>query len=62
MAVGNPARVVKSLEAFLDENRQKMGSDNVFNEQYRLRNPSFDDREREELLDACKRYGVAFVE
>jgi maltose O-acetyltransferase len=62
VAVGNPARVVKSLEAFLDENRQKMGSDNVFNEQYTLRNPSFDDREREELLDACKRYGVAFVE
>lgn len=62
VAVGNPARVVKSLEAFLDENRRKMESDNVFNERYTLRNPLFDDREREEMLEACKKYGVAFVE
>ena len=47
VAIGNPARVVKSLEAFLDENRKLMNPDNVFGEQFTLRNPSFGIKERE---------------
>lgn len=62
VAIGNPARVVKSLEAFLDENRQLMNQNNVFGEQFTLRNPSFGIKEREAMLEACKKYGVAFVE
>ena len=61
IAMGNPARVVKSLEAFLEENRQMMKPDNVFGEQFTLRNSSFGQREREALLAACGKYGVAFV-
>lgn len=61
IAMGNPARVVKSLEAFLEENRQMMKPDNVFGEQFTLRNSSFGQEEREALLAACEKYGVAFV-
>ena len=62
VAIGNPAHVVKSLEIFLEENRQLINSDNVFGEQFTLRNPSFGDKEREAMLEACKKYGVAYVE
>lgn len=62
VVIGNPARVVKSLDTFLEENRLLMNPNNVFGEQYTLRNPSFGIREREEMLDACKKYGVSFVE
>ena len=61
IAIGNPARVVKSLEAFLEDNGQMMKPDNVFDEQFTLRNSSFGQEEREALLAACEKYGVAFV-
>lgn len=62
VAVGNPARVVKPLSVFLEENKQKMRSDNVFDEQYTLRNAAFGEKERKALLDACAKCGVVFVE
>lgn len=62
VVVGNPARVVKKLTEFLDENRKKMSSENTYSEQYTLRNPSFGDSERESLVKACEKYGVAYVE
>lgn len=61
VAMGNPARVVKSMETFLEKNRLMMKPDNMFDEKYTLRNPSFGNKEREELLEACKRFGVTFV-
>lgn len=61
IAIGNPARVVKSMEAFLEENKQMMKPDNVFGEQFTLRNSSFGPKEREALLAACEKYGEAFV-
>lgn len=62
VAVGNPARVVKSLEEFLNEHRAKMLSDNLFGEHYTLRNAAFGQDEREVLLKACNKYGEVFVE
>lgn len=62
VAVGNPACVVKPLNVFLEENKQKMRSDNVFDEQYTLRNAAFGERERKALLEACTKYGVVYVE
>lgn len=62
VAVGNPAQVVKPLSVFLDENKRKMGPDNVFGEQFTLRNESFGDRERTALRDASKRFGDIYVE
>lgn len=62
VAVGNPAQVVKPLSVFLDENKRKMGSANVFGEQFTLRNESFGDKEKAVLWEACKRFGDIYVE
>jgi len=62
VAVGNPARVVKSLRDFVDENRRKMGQDDVFDEKFTLRNTSFGTKEKKALLDACKKYGYIYIE
>lgn len=62
VAMGNPARVVKSLDAFLDEHRTRMLPDNVFGEQYTLRNKAFSQSERDALLNACKKHGEIYVE
>lgn len=62
VAVGSPARVVKSLSVFLEENKQKMHGDNVFDAQYTLRNAAFGIDERKALLDACLKYGIVYVE
>lgn len=61
VAVGNPARVVKPLADFLEENKQKMGPDNVFGEQYTLRNEAFGETERKALLEACCNQGDIYV-
>ena len=39
VAVGNPARVVKSLEEYLNKERERMKGDNVFGDEFTLRNP-----------------------
>lgn len=62
VAVGNPARVVKSLQDYLEENKQKMASDNVFGEKFTLRNEGFGKEERKAMLEACKKHGVIYVE
>lgn len=62
VAVGNPACVVKVLDAFLNEEKQHMSCENMFGEEYTLRNRSWGERERMTLLEACKRHGYIFVE
>ena len=62
VAVGNPAQVVKPLSAFLDENKRKMGQNNVFDRRFTLRNDAFGESERATLLEACKKYGEIYVE
>lgn len=62
VAVGNPARVVKALSAFLDKNKQKMTSETVFGEKFTLRNEGFGENERRTLVEACKKHGVIYVE
>ena len=62
MAVGNPARVTKSLDDYLGEMRQKMSKENMFGEKHTLRNQQFSEKERLELLNAVETYGMVFVE
>ncbi len=62
VAAGNPARVVKPLDEFLEENKRKMGPDNVFGGQYTLRNAAFGDSEKDALLKACITHGDIYVE
>lgn len=62
VAVGNPARVVKALSAYLENNKQKMTSETVFGEKFTLRNEGFGEEERKTLVEACKKHGVIYVE
>lgn len=62
VAVGNPARVVKALSAYLEENKQRMSSETVFGEKFTLRNEDFGEEERKTLVEACKKHGVIYVE
>ena len=62
VAAGNPARVVKSLCDFLEENKRKMSPDNVFGNQYTLRNGAFGEIEKKILLEACITNGDIYVE
>lgn len=62
VAVGCPARVIKPIEDFLDAERQKMNSENVFDERFTLRNVRFGEKERLALLKACKEFGQIYVE
>jgi maltose O-acetyltransferase len=62
VAVGNPARVVKALSAYLEENKQRMSSETVFGEKFTLRNEGFAEEERKTLVEACKKHGVIYVE
>lgn len=62
VAVGNPAHIIKSLSDFLEENKQRMSSNNLFGVEYTLRNESFGEREKGALLNACKNNGAIFVE
>ena len=61
VAVGSPARVVKSLDEYLDSKRAEMNNDNTFDDTYTLRNPQFGDTQRQALVNGCKKYGNIFV-
>ena len=61
VAVGNPARVVKSLDEYLNKEKERMKGDNVFGEEYTLRNPNFGEVERSQMLKAVKEEGCLFV-
>ena len=62
VAIGRPAKVIKSIDEYSDAEKKKMLKDNVFGEEYTLRNPKFGEKERNELLAACEKYGQIFVE
>lgn len=62
LAVGNPARVVKTLDAYLEEQRMAMNGENVFDEKFTMRNPAFGEKERNVLQDMCKKHGVVYLE
>lgn len=61
VAVGNPARVVKSLDEYLNKEKEKMKGNNVFGDEYTLRNPGFGEEERSKMLKAIKEAGCLYV-
>ena len=61
VAVGNPAKVVKSIDEYLKIEKEKMKSDNIFGEEYTLRNPNFGEVERSKMLKITKEVGCIYV-
>lgn len=62
LAVGNPARIIKTLDTYLEEQRGAMNEENVFDAQYTLRNPAFGEKEKKALLDMCEKHGAIYLE
>ena len=61
LAMGNPARVVKSLDDYLNREKGRIKDNNVFSEQYTLRNPHFGEKEKAKMLKAVKEEGWIYV-
>lgn len=62
VAVGNPAKVICSLEEFLEKEKKEMKKENTFDETFTLRNPDFSEAQREIMLNACEKYKKIYVE
>jgi maltose O-acetyltransferase len=62
VAVGIPARVVSSLDAYLHKEKTAMVKGNCFPESYTMRNPLMNDGQKKEMKDACTKYGKAYVQ
>lgn len=62
VALGTPARVVKSLGDFLDAKKTEMSDQNVFGEKYTVRNPNFNSEHRKKLVEVCEKEGQIYVE
>jgi len=62
MAVGCPAKVIYTLENYIEKERAKMNSVNTFSEAYTLRYSDFNHIQRQEMIEACDKFGQAFVE
>ena len=62
LAVGSPAKVICSLDTYIEKEKLKMNNENVFNADYTLRNSDFSEKHKKEMIEACKKYGQAFVE
>jgi len=61
VVAGNPAKIICSLDDFLEKERKFMNSENMFDESYTLRNPDFSAEQRKELKNACEKYNLCYV-
>lgn len=61
VAMGNPAKVVKSLEDYLIRERGRMKENNTFGEEFTLRNSDFGESEKSKLIDSAKENGWIYV-
>lgn len=61
VAVGIPARVIKTLSEYLETKTVEMNSNNTFDDEYTLRNPDFNNTHKKKLKDACSKFGHIYV-
>lgn len=61
VAVGVPARVVKPLDDYLNREKERMKDNNVFGDEYTLRNPNFGEAERVKMIQAVEESGWLYV-
>jgi maltose O-acetyltransferase len=61
LAVGSPARVICSIDSYLEKEKLQMLDENVFSDEFTLRNQDFSDVHKKKMIEACENYGEAFV-
>lgn len=62
LAVGVPAKVISSLDEYIDKQKVKMKNKNTFDASFTLRNLDFSETQRLKMLKACKDYIEIYVE
>ena len=61
VVVGNPAKVISSLEEYLEKEKKKMNSDNIFEDEYTTRNKKMTVEQKLKMVDTCVIYKCAYV-
>lgn len=61
VAVGSPAKVIKTLDEFLASKKKEMVEGTIFGDEYTLRNSQFGSEHVQKLVDSCKRNGRIYV-
>lgn len=61
VAVGNPAKVICSLDDYISKEKLKMQDENVFDASYTVRN-NINEDQKQVMINACEKYGKAYVE
>jgi len=62
VAVGSPARVISSLDDYIEKEKNKMCDENVFNSEFTLRNSKLSTDKKNKMIKACAKFGQAFIE
>ncbi len=62
VAVGIPAKIICSLDEYLEKEKLKMNENNVFNGDFTMRNPDFSTEQQNKMIQSCQTFGEAFVE
>lgn len=61
IAAGNPARIVSSLESYVQKEKSTMNTENCFDVSYTLRDKTFNEQKKDEMLTIIHKYGKAYV-
>ena len=61
VAVGNPAKVICSLDEYLSKEKKLMNTENTFDEEFTLRNKHFTKKHKDQLILACEKHNKAYV-
>ena len=61
VAAGNPAKVICSLEDYINKESADMRKENTFDENYTLRNKNFNQDHALQMIEACQKFNKAFV-
>ena len=61
VAVGNPAKVICSLDEYLSKEKKLMNTENTFDEEFTLRNKHLSKKHKEQLILTCEKYNKAYV-
>lgn len=62
LAVGNPVKVISTLEQYIEKQKSQMQAENTFDAEYTLRNKEFSQSHRHKMIVSCAKHGQAFVE
>lgn len=62
VAVGNPCKVIMPIRDYLEKEKKLMNDDNIFSEEFTLRNKEFSAEHRRRMKESADRNKIIFVE